>query len=38
MTILSAPFKSQYGFETEFTLEQGIRKFLETAIYKQENL
>lgn len=28
--------KQQYGFETEFTLESGIRKFLETATYDKE--
>lgn len=30
--------KKKYGFVTEYTLEAGVRKFLENAIYKQENL
>lgn len=28
--------KEQYGFETVYTLEQGIKEFLKTADYKQE--
>lgn len=28
--------KEKYGFETSFTLESGIKKFLETAKYEQE--
>ena len=30
--------KTHYGFETEVSLEAGIKKFLETAYYEQEKI